>query len=108
MRISKVACVLAITIAVAGCSQMRPKRVAQPDPTLLPPSVNGDSVVIEAPVARPVTVADRHPLFRRPREYYDKTNGNKLSKTAAAAVIGVPSGIGAEFKQIFVGQPAVN
>ena len=64
-----------------------------------------DPVVIQAPRARVVTFADRHPLLTRPREYYDTTQGTKLRKTAAAAVLGLPSGMGAEIRQVVVGRP---
>ncbi len=48
--------------------------------------------------------ADRHPLFTRPKEYYDSTQASKVGKTAAAVVIGVPAGFVAEVRQIAVGQ----
>jgi hypothetical protein len=95
-------CVLAVA-AITGCAQSRPRRVAAAEPPLISDST-GDTTVVEAPVARPVTFADRHPMFSRPKQYYDNTNGNKFSKTAAATVIGVPSGFVAEIKQIVVGQ----
>lgn len=91
-----------------GCASGRPKRAAVGgEPPLLTDAdpVVGGTEIVQAPEARPVTVADRHPILSRPKEYYDTTNGNKLTRTAAATFIGVPSGIGAEVKQIFVGQP---
>lgn len=108
MRVSRTVRLAAGSLAVAalvGCAQSRPKRVAANEPPLLT-DTQGESVVVEAPPARAVTIADRHPILRRPREYYDSTNGNKFGKTAAAAVIGVPSGIVAEVRQIVAGQPA--
>ena len=56
--------------------------------------------------ARTVSVVDRHPLLRKPKQYYDNTNSNKAVKTAAAAVVGVPAGIVGEIKQIVVGTPS--
>jgi hypothetical protein len=64
--------------------------------------------VVEGP-ARPastLTWVDRHPLFSKPRDYYDNSGTNKVVKTAAAAVIGVPAGIFGELKQIVVGAPS--
>lgn len=55
--------------------------------------------------ARPVTVVDRHPLFSKPRDWYEQTNSNKLVKSAAAVVIGIPAGALGEAKQIVVGSP---
>jgi hypothetical protein len=55
--------------------------------------------------SKSVTFVDRHPLFYKPRDYYESTNSNKAAKTAAAAVIGVPAGIYGELKQIVVGAP---
>ncbi len=45
------------------------------------------------------------PLLRKPQQYYDNTKSNKVVKTAAAAVVGVPAGIVGELKQIVVGAP---
>jgi hypothetical protein len=53
-----------------------------------------------------VSWVDRHPLFSRPREYYETTPSNKVVKAAAATVIGVPAGIFGELRQIVVGTPA--
>lgn len=97
-----------VLVALAGCAHSRPRKtVVQPDPPLIGDAsgvaVDGPAVV-QAPESRSVSMADRHPLLTRPRERYESTNGNKLTRTAAAAVIGVPSGIGAEIKQIIVGQ----
>ena len=58
------------------------------------------------PVPSNTTFVDRHPLFYKPREYYESTSSNKAAKTAAAAVMGVPAGIYGELKQIVVGAPA--
>ncbi len=96
-----------VMIAVVGCAQSRNRKTVSSEPPLLS-GVDGETVIMEAPKVRTVTAADRHPMLRRPRQYYDKTNGNKFSKTVAATVIGVPSGIGAEMKQIVSGQPVVN
>lgn len=68
----------------------------------------GSSVVEVTPptvAAKPPTFASKHPLFSHPKKYYDKTNGNKLAKTASATFIGVPSGVAGEIRQAFTGGP---
>ena len=62
------------------------------------------SRVVVAP-SQPASLIDRHPLLSRPRDYYESTDKNKFVKTARAAVIGVPSGIVGELRQIVVGAP---
>jgi hypothetical protein len=52
-----------------------------------------------------VSWVDRHPLFTRPREYYETTPSNKAVKVAAATVIGIPAGIFGEIRQIVTGNP---
>ena len=56
--------------------------------------------------AKSVSFVDRHPLLRKPQQYYDNTKSNKVVKTAAAAVVGVPAGLVGEIKQIVIGAPA--
>lgn len=67
-------------------------------------SVAGERMVSETPV-RSVAFADRHPLFRKPRQYYDSAGDNKFVKVARATFIGVPAGFVGEVKQIFTGVP---
>ena len=72
------------------------------EPALLPPTEPGATVVQTQPT-RELTWADRHPLFIKPREYYDNSGSNRVVKAAAATVIGVPAGIIGELKQIVSG-----
>lgn len=98
---------LAVSLIVlgTGCQTgASGRRVASAEPTLLPPSEPGTSVVQTEPT-RQVTWADRHPLFIKPREYYDNSGSNRVVKAAAATVIGVPAGIIGEIRQIVVGAP---
>ncbi|MGP0063293.1 MAG: hypothetical protein ACLQGP_06765 [Isosphaeraceae bacterium] len=60
---------------------------------------------IETTPVKTVTFADRHPLFYKPKEYWDKPSDNKIVKAARATFIGVPAGFVGEVKQIFVGAP---
>jgi hypothetical protein len=78
--------------------------VASAEPALNPPAGPG-SLVVEAPPPKSITWVDRHPLFSRPREYYEKSGKNKVAKVAAATVIGVPAGIVGEIRQVVVGRP---
>ncbi len=57
----------------------------------------------EATPERTVTYVDRHPLFSKPRQYWESSGDNKIVKTAAATFVGVPAGIYGELKQIVVG-----
>ena len=96
-------------LAFAGC-QGGPsrRRLASAEPALSPAGEPG-AVIAEGPKtdasARTLTFADRHPLFSRPREYYEGAGTNKVVKTAAAVVVGVPAGIVGELRQIVVGAP---
>jgi hypothetical protein len=98
---------LAATLAASGCSSTPSRRtLASTEPGLS--TAPGDSGVVVADRAKPVagdTWVDRHPLFSKPRQYYESTGNNKVTKTAAAAVLGVPAGIYGEIKQIVVGTP---
>jgi hypothetical protein len=92
-------------LAVAGCQGVQtPRSVAVNEPPLDAVSEPG-SVVVAAPPPKQVTVVDRHPLFSKPREYYENTSSNKVVKTAAATVIGIPAGIVGEVRQIVIGRP---
>ena len=91
-----------------GChSTPKASRVASAEPGLSsgPIEPGAGSTIVQSPVARPVTFADRHPLFSKPRQYYDNSGNNKIVKAAAATVIGIPAGIVGEIKQIVVGAP---
>jgi hypothetical protein len=93
-------------ISQAGCQSGGQRRLAS-EPGLIAPAGGGSSVV-EAPISpvRPVSWVDRHPLFYKPRDVYANTDQNPIVKTAAATVIGIPSGIVGEIRQIVVGTPA--
>ena len=60
---------------------------------------------IQATPVKTVGFADRHPLFMKPRQYWESSGDNKIVKAAAATFIGVPAGFVGEVKQIFVGAP---
>ena len=55
-----------------------------------------------SPRAKTVTWVDRHPLFSKPRDYWDTSGDNKVVKAAAATFVGVPVGMYGEVKQIIV------
>jgi hypothetical protein len=100
---------LAMALAVPGCQGVSapraPRSVASIEPGL--DSGSGPpTTVVEAPAPKQVTVVDRHPLFYKPREYYENSGNNKVVKAAAATVIGIPAGIVGEVRQIVSGQPA--
>lgn len=95
-----------VLLASTGCqSAPKSQSVASAEPRLVAPTEPGGTVVETHP-PKTVTWADRHPLFTKPREYYDTSGSNKAVKVAAATVIGIPAGILGELKQIVVGSPA--
>jgi hypothetical protein len=94
--------------AAAGC-RTAPNRTAAAEPgmttaspTLGAPVEPGGTAVASASSA---AWYDRHPLFSRPKHYYDSTQSNKVVKVGVATVVGVPAGIFGEMKQIVVGAP---
>jgi hypothetical protein len=101
---------LLVAFAVfAGCQGVgHPRTVVSPEPPLSG-AVESDTTVADgthsvAPV-KTTTVVDRHPLFSKPRDYWETSGDNKVVKAAAATFVGVPVGIYGEFKQIIVGAP---
>jgi hypothetical protein len=93
----------------AGCqSAGAPRTVVSPAPSISS-RVDGDTTVVDgsqqlAP-PRNLTWVDRHPLFSKPRDYWDTSGDNKVVKAAAATFVGVPAGLYGEVKQIIVGAP---
>jgi hypothetical protein len=87
----------------AGCRSAPARKTASIEPGL---NDSGATVVEAAPPAgSTLTWVDRHPLFAKPREYYENSGNNTIVKTAAATVIGIPAGIFGEIRQIVVGAP---
>ena len=104
---------LAITITAiavglsAGCQtagKPRTASVISPEPAGDGGGIVAEKTVESAPL-KTVTFADRHPLFYKPKEYWETAGDNKLVKAAKATFIGVPVGFVGEVKQIFVGAP---
>lgn len=105
-----VASLATLTVA-AGCNGGPSKRtLASSEPALSTIPGDTDVAIVDRakPVPSSVSFVDRHPLFSKPRDYYENTGSNKVAKTAAAAVIGVPAGIYGELKQIVVGTPTTS
>ena len=86
-------------------ARTRTASVVSPEPALADGSGAVAEKTIEATPVKTVTFADRHPLFTKPRQYWDTSGDNKIVKAAAATFIGVPAGVVGEVKQIFVGAP---
>jgi hypothetical protein len=96
-----------ILAGMPGCQSGAPtqRRVAaKPEPAL---SASGDpgGIVVSTPPPAQVTFVDRHPLFSKPRDYYETSGNNTLVKVAGATLVGIPVGIVGELRQIVVGQP---
>jgi hypothetical protein len=94
----------------SGCQGSGSRRAIASSEPGLTSTVEADGVVarssspVEPPI-KTVNFVDRHPLFSRPRDYWEKSNSNKVVKAAAATFIGVPAGFVGEVKQIIVGAP---
>jgi hypothetical protein len=103
------ASLLIVPAICAGCQGIgHPKTVVSPEPSLSG-AIESDTTVADgthtvAPI-KTITVVDRHPLFSKPRDYWESSGDNKVVKAAAATFVGVPVGIYGEFKQIIVGAP---
>jgi hypothetical protein len=97
----------ALTTSFAGCSGTGSRRSAKaPEPGLSGALDSGTTIVADPAPAKSVTYVDRHPLFSKPRDYWDGAGDNKFKKAAAATFVGVPVGLYGEMKQIVVGAPA--
>lgn len=95
-----------VIVAVSGCAGGGPRRkVAGVEPGLALPGEPDDTIVV-GPPSEGVTFVDRHPLFSKPRDDYEGSGSNKVVKTLAAGLVGVPAGLFGELKQIVVGRPA--
>ena len=103
--------VLGLVYSVApGCQSAGARK---PVVTTEPPvtsSVDGDGTVVTdgtRQIAPPKTVTwvDRHPMFSKPRDFWETSGDNKVVKAAAATFVGVPAGLYGEVKQIIVGTP---
>lgn len=101
--------VLALAAGVGpGCQSAGTNRTASvvsPAPALGDGGAAVAERTIDAAPVKTVTFADRHPLFTKPRQYWETSGDNKIVKAAAATFIGVPAGVVGEVKQIFVGAP---
>ena len=103
---------LGLAATSAGCAGNPRRSLASTEPALTHSESSGGLVidgdvpsrVAVGPSATP-SIVDRHPLLSRPRHYYESSGNNKVVKTAAAAVVGVPAGIVGELRQIVVGAP---
>jgi hypothetical protein len=93
----------------SGCHSSGPsRRVVTPEPGLsstVEPDGTINSSTSPAVPMKTTSFVDRHPLFYRPRDYYENSGNNGIVKVAAATFIGVPAGIFSEAKQIITGTP---
>jgi hypothetical protein len=104
--------VLALAVVlISGCQtagSKRPATVISPSPTVSDAAGSDRAVAERTVTTAPVqttSFADRHPLFYKPRQYWETAGDNKVAKVARATFIGVPAGFVGEVKQIFVGAP---
>jgi len=111
MRLSRwlaIAVIVSVLSGGIGCKSYGPSTtVVTPEPPLAG-AAGTDGVAVtdgtrEVPPVKSVTWVDRHPLFYKPRDYYDTAGNNTLVKVGAATFVGVPVGFFYEVKQIVVG-----
>ena len=93
-----------------GCQSAGPKKPIITTEPAITSSVDSDGTIAadgtrQIAPAKTVTWVDRHPLFSKPRDYWDTSGDNKIVKAAAATFVGVPAGMYGEVKQIVVGVP---
>jgi len=103
--------VLAVLYGIcSGCQGAGPRRtVVTPEPGLAS-AVDGDGTTAadgtrQLPPPKTIGWVERHPLFSKPRDYWETSGDNKIVKAAAATFVGVPVGFYGEVKQIIVGVP---
>jgi hypothetical protein len=94
-----------VAVTTAGCQGTGSKRTAAAPEPALSGALDPGGTLAESRPARTVTYVDRHPLFSKPRDYWESSGDNKIVKAAAATFVGVPVGIFGEVKQIVVGTP---
>jgi hypothetical protein len=102
--------ILAVVAGVSsGCQSAGPKRTVVSAEPGLNGAVDRDGAVadgtVEGTPVKTVGIVDRHPLFMKPRQYWDTSGDNKIVKAAAATFLGVPAGVVGEVRQIIVGAP---
>lgn len=98
----------AAAVSASGCKSGGSRRMASTEPGLsIVPGTTVASTTPPATASAAPAWVDRHPLFSKPRDYYEKsTSNNKFMKGATATIVGVPVGLFGEIKQIVVGKPS--
>ena len=95
--------VLFMALAVASTTGCHRKEFIRDKRTVIDPPLASADPALTAPGE--VTFVDRHPMFRKPVEYYESSGPSPIRKMAAATIIGVPAGILGEMRQVVVGCP---
>ena len=86
-----------------GCHGAGSTRVSSAPEPSLSGAIDNNTAVAESSPPKTVSYVDRHPLFSKPRDYWESSGNNTIVKAGAATFIGVPVGIYGEIKQIVVG-----
>lgn len=104
---------IALVVVVAatglvGCRGTNSRNSLASNEPALDPALGGDpgTMIVQTAPKSEMTWVDRHPMFSKPRDYYQKSGNNVVTKSAAATFVGVPAGVMGEMKQIVVGRPA--
>ncbi len=100
---------LAAIICFSGCKSAGSRQnTFSSEPILTDPgriSAAPDSVELDPLPPPRVSAVERHPLLRKPVEYYEGIESGPVGKTASAVLIGVPAGVAGEIRQIVAGSP---
>ena len=99
--------VLLATLATLTTGCHRKEFIRDRSVAMDPPLVSADPAQDDPLLAEPrrATFVDRHPLLRKPVEYYQSSGPNPVGRVASATLIGVPAGVLGEMRQIIVGCP---
>lgn len=94
-----------ILSGITGCQSGMPSRktMAANEPPLS--GSGGSGFIAEKPAAGSTAFVDRHPLFYKPKEYYETSGNNTFVKVAGATLVGIPVGLYGELRQIVTGSP---
>lgn len=97
--------VVLLAFSATGCH--RKQFVRNQSISMNPPLVSTNPMMSDPMMGAPrgVTFVDRHPMLRKPVEYYESSGPSSVRKVAAATFIGVPAGLLGEMRQIVVGCP---
>ena len=88
--------VVMVVLATAGCQGTGSRRTASAPEPALSGALDSGGTLAETRPAKTVTVVDRHPLFSKPREYWDLRATTRSSRRPRQPSSACPSVYSAE------------